>query len=122
MKLAKWGLLMGLMFASLSALAYQPGEWVLARYRNGAYWYPGVVHSDRNGTVAVNYDDGDREVLPSNLVKNYSWQVGTRVECNWKNGGKWFAGRITALRGGALSIAYDDGDKENTSTGRCRSK
>lgn len=113
--------LLGMLFAATSALAYQPGEWVLAKYRNGPYWYPGVVQQDNNGRISVAYDDGDRETLPSSLVKNYSWQVGTRVQCNWKGGGKWFNGRITALRGGAVSIHYDDGDKENTATGRCRS-
>jgi hypothetical protein len=114
--------LLGLMLISTSALAYQQGEWVLGRYRNGAYWFPGIVQSDNNGRVTVAYDDGDRETLSSNQIKAYDWHVGTRVECNWKNGGKWYAGRITGLRGGVVSIAYDDGDKENTSTGMCRSR
>jgi len=94
----------------------------LGRYRNGAYWFPGIVQSDNSGRVTIAYDNGDRETLPANLVKAYNWGVGTRVECNWKNGGTWYAGKITALRGGAVSIAYDDGDKENTSTGKCRSR
>jgi hypothetical protein len=114
--------LLGLLLASTSAFAYQPGEWVLGKYRNGPYWFPGIVQSDNGGKVTIAYDDGDRETLPSNQVKTYNWQVGSRVECNWKNGGTWYGGKITALRGGSVSIAYDDGDKENTTTGKCRSK
>lgn len=121
MKILALGLL-GVMLASSSALAYQSGEWVLGKYRNGPYWYPGIVQSDNQGRVTIAYDDGDRETLPSSQVKNYTWQAGTQVECNWKNGGQWYPGRIAALRGGSVSIAYDDGDKENTTTGKCRSR
>ncbi len=114
--------LLGIALASTSALAYQNGEWVLGRYRNGSYWYPGIVQNDNNGRVTIVYDDGDRETLSSSQVKTYNWQVGSRVECNWKKGGTWYSGKITGLRGGAVSIAYDDGDRENTSTGLCRSR
>jgi hypothetical protein len=103
--------LLSLLLAAAAALAYQPGEWVLAKYHNGPYWYPGIVEKDGGGQVSVVYDDGDHETLPSNLIKGYNWQVGSRVECNWKNGGTWYAGKITALNGGSLSVAYDDGDK-----------
>lgn len=113
---------LGVMLASSGALAYQSGEWVLGKYRNGTYWYPGIVQSDQGGKVTVAYDDGDRETLLSNQVKNYTWKVGTQVECRWKNGDKWYPGKITALQGSAVSIAYDDGDRENTSTGKCRSQ
>lgn len=105
-----------------AASAYQKGDWVLARYKNGPFWFPGVVESDSGRGVTVVYDDGDRETLPSNLVKNYDWQPGSVVECNFKSGGKWFRGKITALSGENLSITYDDGDKERTQTGLCRSR
>jgi hypothetical protein len=104
------------------ALAYQSGDWVLAKYRNGPHWYPGVVQSDNSGGVSVAYDDGDRETLAAKQVKTYNWAVGTVVECNWKKGGQWFRGKITSLSGGNLSVAYDDGDREKTTTGMCRSQ
>ena len=113
--------LFGLTLAG-SALAYQRGDWVLAKYRNGPYWFPGVVEGDTGKGVAVVYDDGEREVLRSNLVKNYNWRPGTMVECNFKASGKWFRGRITKLSGEALAIAYVDGDREDTKTGLCRSE
>lgn len=110
-----------LVFAT-AASAYQKGDWVLAKYKNGPFWFPGVVESDTGRGVTVVYDDGDRETLPSNLVKNYNWAPGSVVECNFKSSGKWFRGKITTLSGEDLSITYDDGDKERTKTGLCRSR
>ena len=72
--------------------------------------------------MTVAYDDGDRETLSANRVKDYDWKVGSVVECRWKSGDKWYQGKITALSDDRLSIAYDDGDREKTKTGLCRSQ
>ncbi|MBI1890066.1 MAG: DUF4537 domain-containing protein [Burkholderiales bacterium] len=48
------------------------------------------------------------------------FQVGDRVECNWKNGGRYYSGKVGAKDGGKLFIQYDDGDKEHTTHGKCR--
>ena len=116
------GLAAAVLAVAFPAWAYTKGDWVLAKYRNGAYYFPGIVASQVGDQVTITYDDGDKETLPSNLVKPYNWRIGSRVECNWKGGGEWYAGRITALGGNTLSIAYDDGDKEKTTTGKCRSR
>jgi hypothetical protein len=41
---------------------------------------------------------------------------------DWKRGGKWYRGKISALSGGDLSVAYDDGNRAKTTTGMCRSQ
>lgn len=105
-----------------SAWAYNQGDWVLGQWKGNAYWYPAVVESQRGTSVTMVYDDGTRETRPENQVKPYDWKVGSKVECDWKGGGKWYAGRITRLNVTDLSIAYDDGDKEDTHTGSCRSR
>lgn len=116
-------LLLGVAFvaASTGSQAQTPGDWVLARFRNGNYWFPGVVQGVSGGRITVQYDDGDRETLPVGLVRPYNWTIGSRVQCNFRGGGSWYSGRITALGGSSLSIDYDDGDRERTTTGRCRS-
>ncbi len=119
---ARWLLALSSLFIATASFAYQKGDWVLAKYKNGPFWFPGVVETDSGKGVSVVYDDGDRETLPSNLVKNYDWKVGSVVECNFKSGGNWYRGKVTALSGEALSIAYDDGDRERTKTGLCRSR
>lgn len=103
-----------------SAQAQTTGDWVLARWKNGQHWFPGIIQSVAGDRLTIKYDDGDRETLSLASVRPYNWVIGSRVECNFKGSG-WYAGKITALSGEALSIAYDDGDKENTKTGRCRS-
>ncbi len=102
------------------AEAQSAGDWVLARWKNGQHWFPGVVQSVSGDRLIIAYDDGEREALYLNSVRPYNWGVGSRVECNFRGSG-WYPGRIIALRGAALSIAYDDGENEDTRTGRCRS-
>jgi hypothetical protein len=104
-----------------SAGAQTVGDWVLGNYQGGAYWFPGVVESIGNGTVTVRYDDGDVETVGTSAVRPYDWMIGMTVECNFQGSGEWYSGKIASLAGEKIGIAYDDGDKETTKTGRCRS-
>jgi hypothetical protein len=104
------------------AQAQTQGDWVLARYKGGAYWYPGVIQSVTGDRISVAYDDGDRETLNLADVRPYTWAIGTRVECNFQGAGKWYPGVIASLAGESVGINYDDGDRERTKTGRCRAK
>lgn len=104
------------------ASAQSKGEWVLGRWQGGAYWFPAVVEKVSGGSVSIVYDDGDRETTTLEKVRPYDWAVGKKVECNYKGRGEWYSGRISALGGEMISINYDDGDKERTKTGRCRSR
>ena len=70
----------------------------------------------------MSYDDGDRETLSVAAVKPYDWVIGGRLECNCKGTGKWYPGKIASLGGETIGINYDDGDRETTKTGRCRSQ
>ncbi|CAK02999.1 hypothetical protein pRL110057 (plasmid) [Rhizobium johnstonii 3841] len=71
---------------------------------------------------SIRYDDGDKETVSLSDVRPYDWVIGMKVECNYKGAGDWYAGKITSLGGEKIGIAYDDGDKETTRTGRCRSR
>ena len=111
-----------LLCAPTAAGAQTAGDWVLGKYKGGAYWYPGVIQSVAGGQITIAYDDGDRETLPVSATRPYDWAIGSRVECNFQNAGKWYPGQISSLGGASLGIAYDDGDRETTRTGRCRSR
>jgi hypothetical protein len=104
------------------ATAQTRGDWVLARYKCGPYWCPGIIQSVTGDRVTVAYDDGDRETLSLRSVRPYDWAIGGRVECNFKGAGTWYPGVIASLAGGSIGINYDDGDRERTRTGRCRSR
>lgn len=104
------------------AFAFDQGDWVLGQWKGGEYWYPGVVAGSSSSKVTIRYDDGDVDTRPANQVRAYDWAVGDKVECNFKNQGTWYSGRIASLSGEKIRINYDDGDKETTKTGRCRSR
>lgn len=117
--------LAGLMLLlSSAALAQERGDWVLGRWQQGAYWFPGVVEGRAGDHVTIAYDDGTRETLPAHYVRRYDWDLGTHVECQWAGGVDWYPGTITAISrdGVTLHVLYDDGDREQTRTGACRSR
>lgn len=91
------------------------GDRVLARWpREKSWWYPGVVVGD--GTITeVQFDDGDRSMVPTDEMRPLEVAVGTKLQCRWKGGEGYFAGKVAAVHGHALHIAYDDGDQEITS-------
>lgn len=105
-----------------NANAHTVGDWVLGNYKGAGYWFPGVVEKSNREKVTIRYDDGDRETLASGDVRPYDWMIGMKVECNYKNAGDWYSGTIVSLAGEKIGIAYDDGDKETTKTGRCRTR
>ena len=104
--------------------AQKSGDWVLGKWQGGDYWFPGVVQSRSGNDLTIAYDDGTRETLPASQVREYSWGVGTRVECRWAGGTDWYAGKISDVNkdGTRIDVKYDDGDQEQLATGACRSK
>ncbi|WP_095444286.1 tudor domain-containing protein [Ochrobactrum quorumnocens] len=111
-----------LLSTAYGAGAQTVGDWVLGNYKNAGYWFPGVIEKLQGDKITVRYDDGDRESVSISAVRPYDWKIGTKVECNYKGAGDWYRGTISSLAGEKIGIAYDDGDKETTKTGRCRTK
>ena len=120
----RWMVAAVALLATLGASAQQSGDWVLARWKGDRYWFPGVVESRAGDELTIAYDDGTRETLPAKLVRPYDWRVGSRVQCRWQNGTEWYGGKITAMSadGVTIGVAYDDGDREQTRTGSCRTE
>lgn len=110
------------MATGVPAHAQTVGDWVLGNYKGAGYWFPGVIEKLQGEKITIRYDDKDRETVSIKNVRPYDWAIGTKVECNFKGGGQWYAGKISSLAGEQIGIAYDDGDTERTKTGRCRSK
>lgn len=110
--------------ASTTAVAQQRGDWVLGRWQGGDYWFPGVVQERSRNSVTILYDDGTRETLGLGEVRPYSWRVGTAVQCRWAGGRDWYDGEIIGVSrdGTHIDVLYDDGDREQLSTGACRSE
>ncbi len=104
--------------------AQGPGDWVLGQWRGGDYWFPGVVASRDGGMVTIAYDDGTSETVALKQVRPYTWRVGTRIECRWADGSKWYGADITEVSkdGTIIDVLYDDGVRERIATGGCRSR
>jgi hypothetical protein len=123
--LAKYTVILAAGFLAASAFAagaQTTGDWVLGNYKGAGYWFPGVIDRVQGGQVTIRYDDGDKETVALRDVRPYNWSIGKKVECNYKGQGEWYRGTISSLAGERIGIAYDDGDKETTKTGRCRSR
>lgn len=105
------------------ALAQQQGDWVLAQWRGGSDWFPGVVTARSGSNVTIRYDDGTTETRPVNQVRPFNWRVGSRVVCRFTDG-NWYDATITEMGsdGLTMSVRYDDGDTQRTNTGRCRAE
>src|SRR3954471_24857781 len=76
------------------AHAQQRGDWVLAQWRGGAQWFPGVIQSREGNMIRILYDDGTMETRPINQTRPYDWHVGSKVECRWSDG-NWYGATIT---------------------------
>ena len=127
-----------LKFAALGAVAFalsacatssapQPlaqGDWVLAHWQDDdPYFYPGVVNARDGDTFDIQYDDGDRNTRNATEVRPFDWDVGTVLECRWHDE-QWYPARITQMSPNRydIRVAYDDGDKGEINTSRCRSQ
>ena len=106
---------------SSAAQAQAVGDRVTALWEPDGLWYPGEIEFiDRQG-IHVSFDDGDEAIVARNEVRRLNWRVGMRLECNWKNQGDYYPGRVNSMRGESIDFAYDDGAREQLTVSRCRS-
>lgn len=100
------------------------GDWVLAHWQDDDVWYfPAIVSARTGDEIALQYDDGDVGAQPAADVRAFDWNVGTRLECRWSDE-QWYPARITQMSPNRFDIRvlYDDGDKGELNTSRCRSR
>jgi hypothetical protein len=121
-KLIQAALAVSLLAVGTTVAAQDAGDWVLAPWQGGPGVYPGVVQSRHGNMVNVRFDDGSVAAVPSGGLRAYNWRVGSNVECRWTDG-NWYAARITEMGndGTSIGVVYEDGERQRTNTGRCRS-
>lgn len=112
-------LLIPLFLFSITAFS-QTKEKVLARWIDG--WYVATIVQKVGPNYQVIFDDGDQATVPPSGIKPLNWRPGSRVECNWKGLGSYYSGTIRQMDGLKISMDYDDGSKEITLIGRCRTR
>jgi Lamin-B receptor of TUDOR domain len=122
MKEIVFGLSLALGLFSVANAAPTAGDRILARWPADGLWYPAKVQSVKADGVNVSYDDGDLALVKTADIKKVDWQVGSKLECNWHNKGKYFPGKIATMQAEIIEFHYDDGDAEQMTISRCRSR
>ncbi len=110
-----------LIFSASTVMAWDQGDRVLGEWNDGL-WYPARITEVSGTKFKVNFDDGDVATLSAAKLRKINWIVGSPVQCNWKNQGKYYPGKISSQKGERVHIKYDDGDQENITISRCRSR
>lgn len=90
------------------------GSKVLVNKNGDNFWYPATVIRANRGLYRVRYAKGGLELLGAQYISGDYVRLGTRISGDWKNGGRYYPGRISSRTGDRVSISYDDGDKEST--------
>ncbi|MBT5230494.1 MAG: hypothetical protein HOM11_09495 [Methylococcales bacterium] len=102
-----------------SRRGWNSGDRVIGQWSNGE-WYPATVESPRKHGYYLIFDDGDTAVVTAKQIHPFNWRKGSRVQCKWQNGSRYYSGVIARINGRSLNINYDDGDREKTKTRACR--
>lgn len=101
--------------------AFVEGAKIEANYRGSGRYFPGKLARVRgDGSFDIDYDDGEKEHrvredwirLPGNNPKDgpIKFDVGMKVECNFRKRGNYFPGKIHRVRdNGTYDVEYDDG-------------
>lgn len=131
MKLIHIGLLGMLALAAGQTFAadFHIGDRVSCNWKNGGAFYDGRVVDKEGDKLFIHYNDGDKEHTVSSQCRHLEktsaagpLMQGSQVECRWKNGSTWYPGVIAEKTGNQVFIHYNDGDKENTTLSKCRSR
>ena len=103
----------------VAEVTYKVGSRIQGNWKGGGTWYDGIIVAANGDTFDIQFDDGDFEAgVPAGRLRLAAepvvllFDVGSRVQGNWKRGGTWYRGAVVAANGGTFDIQYDDGDFE----------
>jgi len=97
------------------------GDRIFANWTAELDWfYPGVVCGLAGDLVEIQFDDGDRGMVPVVETRPLRIEVGMEIFGNWRGAGAYYPGKIARITGDALFIDYNDGDHEVTSVSALR--
>jgi hypothetical protein len=96
------------------------GERVLARYRRGRRFFPGVVaRASRTYCIRYHDDEVERRVLAYSIrpvqrgeKRGDVFVLGQRVEAKYGHNGRYYCGKVVAVEDSKYTVLYDDGDRE----------
>jgi hypothetical protein len=101
---------------------WQVNDRALVKWSGDEYWYPATITEVDGSRYHVAFDDGDEEWADAARIAGENLTAGSRVFGNWQRRGIYYPGKITDRRGDAITILYDDGDRETTTIAVVRVK
>lgn len=109
-------LLFGLLMVgfAVAQTSWSVGDHALVNWTGDGFWYPATIVAEEGRELFVVYDDGDREWVGADRIRQEDLGVGERVSVNWMGGGVYYDGVISQRIGNAIVVQYDDGDVEAT--------
>lgn len=99
---------------------WKVGDRALVQWSGDGDWYPASVTGVSDSQYYVIFDDGDEEWTNDARMTPENLTAGDKVLGNWKRGGEYYPGTISARAGNVLAIDYDDGDKETLTIARIK--
>jgi len=101
---------------------FHVGEEVLAPWLDDGFYYPAIVVGlpSAEGLVHLAYLDGDEGDAPTSTVRRGVFGPGVHISVNWKGKGAYYGGEVVKRVGGAVQMAYDDGDAGWATLSQCR--
>lgn len=88
------------------------GDRILANWLSDEYWYSAIITAIDEKIIHIIYDDGTNEELTIDRVLPFNLEKGTNIEGRWKGGPNYYRGLLIKIKGDAIRIAYDSGEKE----------
>ena len=99
---------------------FSADQQVEVNYRGKGRWYGGTISRvSEEGKYDIAFDDGEVDYgINEELIRTPKefpkFQVGTKVDANYRGKGRWFPGVIGSIaQDGSYTITYDDGEEES---------
>ena len=91
---------------------WQRGDRVLVNRNDDDFWYPATILGPQGSMYRVRFATGRVGSEDARYIGDDIITAGSRIECSWKNFGRWLPGRVKSRDGDHVVIDYDDGLSE----------
>jgi hypothetical protein len=101
--------------------SWRAGDRVLAYWDADGYWYPATIVSiNKDGDIAIKYDDGDEEVTDADFLDELTVSVGDFVENKSADDDEYHEAEVLAMEANRIQVGYEDDSSVWTTIGNLR--
>jgi hypothetical protein len=101
--------------------SWRAGDRALAFWDADGYWYPATIVSiNKDGEIAIKYDDGDEEITDAEFLDDLTVSVGDYVENKSADDGEYYEAEVLAVEADRIQVGYEDDSTEWTTINSLR--